>query len=90
MESGCAEAFQDNRKSFFFLFNVILLPPPFSLALSGGRKGPVISKAFFSLEDLFERAASEQRFPGRIKVQEQKASEGCFTAEAAVAYLLSE
>lgn len=34
----------------------------------------VISEVFFPpfLKDLFEHAASEQRFPGRIKVQEQK------------------
>lgn len=56
----------------------------------GGERALLSLRLFFSLEDLFERAASEQRFPGRIKVQEQKASEGCFTAEAAVAYLLSE
>lgn len=57
----------------------------------GGERALLSLRLFFCLlEDLFERAASEQRFPGRIKVQEQKASEGCFTAEAAVAYLLSE
>lgn len=63
---------------FFFLFNVIFLPPPYppplSLPLFEGGKGPVISEAFFFSKNLFEHAASEQRFPGRIKAQEQKAS----------------
>ena len=78
MESVCGEAFQDNRKFFFFLFNVILpppYPPPLSLPLSEGGKAPLSLRVFLVfLKDLFEHAASEQRFPGRIKVQEQKAS----------------
>lgn len=64
---------------FFLLFYVILLLPPYPLlypplCLRGGGE-VVISEVFFFppfLKDLFEHAASEQRFPGRIKVQEQK------------------
>lgn len=77
MEAVCGKLFQDNVFFFIFLFNVILLlppyPPPLSLPLSEGGEAPLSLRSFF-LKDLFEHAASKQRFPGRIKVQEQKAS----------------
>lgn len=48
-------------------------PSPFiSAIVKREEKKAPLSRRFFKA--LFEHAASEQRFPGRIKVQEQKAS----------------
>lgn len=73
--------FQDN--GIWFFSSLLCHPPPspissaLSLPLSGGGdggRGRYLWGFFFPpfLKDLFEHAASEQRFPGRIKVQEQK------------------